>query len=193
MKRMVKNGDLIDVEPDGSITVAGKPIGGGGENEREVSITMPYSPGDSSGNKKVYIDDEIYNKIKNYYYETIKLYFKDGTPIGIFNIFHFYDLGNLINDTKEYVSLSVTWPSIAVQDWYGSYKSYRSFAQIIVSSDNTGKYLHIDQFSRQDIPTLDKSYFDALYKLADKPTQDGTYVLKATVSGGAVTYTWVAQ
>ena len=30
MKRMVKNGDLIDVEPDGSITVAGKPIGGGG-------------------------------------------------------------------------------------------------------------------------------------------------------------------
>ena len=32
MKRMVKNGDLIDVEPDGSITVAGKPIGGGGGN-----------------------------------------------------------------------------------------------------------------------------------------------------------------
>ena len=30
MKRMVKNGDLIDVEPDGTITVAGKPIGGGG-------------------------------------------------------------------------------------------------------------------------------------------------------------------
>ena len=27
---MVKNGDLIDVEPDGTITVAGKPIGGGG-------------------------------------------------------------------------------------------------------------------------------------------------------------------
>ena len=30
MKRMVKNGDLIDVEPDGTITVAGKPVGGGG-------------------------------------------------------------------------------------------------------------------------------------------------------------------
>lgn len=30
MKRMVKNGDLLDVEPDGTITVAGKPIGGGG-------------------------------------------------------------------------------------------------------------------------------------------------------------------
>lgn len=33
MKRMVKNGDLIDVEPDGSITVAGKPV------EGEVPIT----------------------------------------------------------------------------------------------------------------------------------------------------------
>ena len=32
MKRMVKNGDLIDVEPDGSITVAGQPIGGGGSD-----------------------------------------------------------------------------------------------------------------------------------------------------------------
>lgn len=29
MKRMVKNGDLIDVESDGTITVAGKPVGGG--------------------------------------------------------------------------------------------------------------------------------------------------------------------
>lgn len=193
MKRMVKNGDLIDVEPDGTITVAGKPVGGGGENEREVSITMPYSPNDSTSYKKAYINDEIYNKIKNYYYETIKLYFKDGTPIGIFNVFHFYDIGNLVNDTKEYVSLSVTWPPNAEQTWYGTTKPYRSFAQIIVSSDNKGKYLYIDQFTRQNIPTLEKSNFDALYKLADKPTQDGTYVLKATVSGGAVTYTWVAQ
>lgn len=192
MKRMVKNGDLIDVEPDGTITVAGKPIGGG-EKEREIAITMPYSPGDSSSNKKVYIDDEIYNKIKNYYYETIKLYFDDGTPIGIFNIFHFYDIGNLVNDTKEYVSLSITWPSNGTQAWYGSYQSYRSFAQIIASSDAKGKYLYINQFYRQEIPTLDKSNFDALYKLADKPTGDGTYVLKATVSSGAVTYTWVAE
>ena len=37
MKRMVKNGDLIDVEPDGTITVAGKPVGGG-ENEREIKM-----------------------------------------------------------------------------------------------------------------------------------------------------------
>ncbi len=41
MKRMVKNGDLIDVEPDGTITVAGKPIGGGGITKR--SLTIPKS------------------------------------------------------------------------------------------------------------------------------------------------------
>ena len=51
MKRMVKNGDLIDVEPDGTITVAGKPIGGGGENEKEITLTMPYSSDDKTNNK----------------------------------------------------------------------------------------------------------------------------------------------
>ena len=34
---MVKNGDLIDVEPDGSITVAGKPVGGGGGGGSDYS------------------------------------------------------------------------------------------------------------------------------------------------------------
>ena len=38
MKRMVKNGDLIDVEPDGSITVAGKPIGGGSSSFSIVTL-----------------------------------------------------------------------------------------------------------------------------------------------------------
>ena len=42
MKRMVKNGDLIDVEPDGSITVAGKPVGGGGGITKR-SLTIPKS------------------------------------------------------------------------------------------------------------------------------------------------------
>lgn len=43
MKRMVKNGDLIDVEPDGSITVAGKPIGGGGGGITKRTMTIPAS------------------------------------------------------------------------------------------------------------------------------------------------------
>ena len=39
MKRMVKNGDLIDVEADGTITVAGKPIGGGGGGAKYYPIS----------------------------------------------------------------------------------------------------------------------------------------------------------
>lgn len=38
MKRMVKNGDLIDVESDGTITVAGKPIGGGSSSFSIVTL-----------------------------------------------------------------------------------------------------------------------------------------------------------
>lgn len=192
---MVKNGDLIDVEPDGSITVAGKPIGGGGggSSDREISLIMPYAPNDSSDNKKVYIDDEIYNKINEFYYDTIKLYFNDGNPIGVFNVFHFNDYGGSIYNIKGYACLAVEWPTSTTSTWYGSYEQYRSFAYIFISSDAQGKFLRIIGRSKQVIPELVKENFDALYKLADKPTGDGTYVLKATVSGGAVTYTWVAQ
>lgn len=42
MKRMVKNGDLLDVEPDGTITVAGKPVGGGGGITKRT-LTIPKS------------------------------------------------------------------------------------------------------------------------------------------------------
>ena len=74
MKRMVKNGDLIDVEPDGTITVAGKPVGGGGgsENDRVLTLTMPYPRSTSTSTKEITIEDEeLWNKLKDYYYETI--------------------------------------------------------------------------------------------------------------------------
>ena len=191
MKRMVKNGDLIDVEPDGSITVAGKPIGGG-ENEREITLTMPYSSDDTSNEKKLYIDNDLFNKINNFFYETIKLIFNDGKPIGIFHLFN-------PNETKYdnseigYFACSYDSPLSNYGTWYGSKKYYRFSKKLSLSSDSEGKYLYIYRFPAFDLPILEKSNFDALYKLADKPTQDGTYVLKATVSGGAVTYSWVAQ
>ena len=43
MKRMVKNGDLIDVEPDGTITVAGKPVGGGGGSDYTAGKNITIS------------------------------------------------------------------------------------------------------------------------------------------------------
>ena len=191
---MVKNGDLIDVEPDGSITVAGKPIGGGGgsENDREITLTMPYASSDYSDNKKLYIDDDTYNKISNYYYESIKLYFNDGNPCGVFHVFNFNDSSRGIN-TRQYAVISHYEQFAGLQAWYGTYKGYKFFVSLLASRDSQGNFIYLQQSEKLDLPFLDKAKFDALYKLADKPTQDGTYVLKATVSGGAVTYTWVAQ
>lgn len=190
MKRMVKNGDLLDVSEDGTLTVAGKPIGGGGD--REITLTMPYSSGDTSSNKKLYIDDETYNNILNFYYEKIKLIFNDGEPIGTFQLFNFNER-KYSNSEKGYFAATVDSPSASYGAWYGTLKSWRFNVKIDLYFDNIGKYLYINRYDELVLPILDKSKFDELYKLADKPTGDGTYVLKATVSGGAVTYTWVAE
>ena len=191
MKRMVKNGDLIDVEPDGTLTVAGKPIGGG-ENDREITLTMPYSSDDTRSNKKLYIDDELFNKINNLFYETIKLIFNDGKPIGIFHLFNpnetKYDNGEI-----GYFATSFNSPLASYGTWYGTTKNYGFSKKLSLSTDSGGKYLYIYRYDEIVLPVLDKSNFDTLYKLADKPTNDGTYVMKATVSGGKVTYTWVAE
>ena len=191
MKRMVKNGDLIDVEPDGTITVAGKPIGGGGESDREITLTLPYPRNDKTDQRKIEVDEETWNKIKDCYYETIKIIYNDGYPLGVFHVFYFYDYSANI-DSKQYACVAYPNSRLKNQDWYGNYQT-GWFAKIDTTFSGSTKYIWLHQFVPYNIPNLDKSKFDALYKLADKPTQNGTYVLKATVSGGAVTYTWVAQ
>ena len=197
MKRMVKNGDMIDVEPDGTITVAGKPVGGGGSSDdRNITLTISYSRGQDLTDNKTYVDDDIWNKIKECYYETIKIRYKDGSPLGIFNALYIsiYQYGTTEAGSKNYIAKSVVLPFASSNEtWYGSSDRNYSTLHIGCYTDSTGKYIEIIPFETSAIPTLTKSKFDELYKLADKPTQDGTYVLKATVSGGAVTYTWVAQ
>lgn len=190
MKRMVKNGDLIDVEPDGTITVAGKPIGGEAKNERELTLIAPYAKSKNYKELKIYIDDETWNKIDSCYYETVKVYFNDGNPLGIFHVLYYYydtleTFGYVCSATPQYISPSDTW--------YGKSEREPHGAKLIAGSDSNGKSVSILKANLSFNVILDKTKFDALYKLADKPTQDGTYVLKATVSGGAVTYTWVAQ
>lgn len=191
MKRMVKNGDLIDVEPDGTITVAGKPIGGGDKNDKELTISLTYPRSETPFDKNIYLEEEIWNRIKNCYYETIKINYNDGFPLAVFHVFYYVDV-NLNITSKQYACVSNPRTSTSYSEWYGSYKQ-GWIAKLNAGSNGTGKYVSIAVAEPYPIPNLDKSKFDALYKLADKPTQDGTYVLKATVSGGAVTYTWVAQ
>ena len=190
MKRMVKNGDLIDVEPDGTLTVAGKPIGG--SSEREITLVYPFDSDYGGSNFKIRITDELYQKINSRYYETIKIYYNDGNPAAVFHVIKIRDYNSKMNATN-YVAASYYDSSSTTDDWFGKnqYKYWSALLQI--GSDSSGKYARVVGYQPYAIPSIDKSKFDALYKLADKPTQDGTYVLKATVSGGAVTYTWVAQ
>ena len=187
---MVKNGDLLDISEDGTVTVAGKPIGG--ENDRELTLIAPYKQVSLSNNKKIYVDRETCIKIADCYYETIKIYFNDGNPLGIFNVLNLYDDANKIISSK-YVSPSYYDSSINLNAWFGKNITKPWTAIIKTGSGIDNYYIEITGYQPLPIPELDQAKFDALYKLADKPTVDGTYVLKATVSGGAVTYTWVAQ
>lgn len=251
MKRMVKNGDLLDISENGSATfgsnlkVGGTIIangeirggdvsatkfylgteemplvkanpagdatgtlekikignvsynvggGGGGSNDREISLTMPYPSTSVASNKKLYLDEQTWNNINNLYYDTIKLYFNDGKPIGVFHVINYKDTWTGIDNNGFYVCISSRKSTSQVPTWYGQYTTFYAIATIKLDNDSSGKYLSITQQNGNvRVPDLLQSSFDALYKLADKPTQDGTYVLKATVSGGAVTYTWVAE
>ena len=247
MKRMVKNGDLLDISEDGSgVTFGGNlkvggtiiangeirggdvsaskfylgteemplvkanpagdaagtlekikignvayNVGGGGSSDRVLTLTVPFPKGDTTSYKKTYVDNEIYSKITGLYYETIKVFYNDGNPLGIFNLLNLDDHQNNIKSSR-YACVSYYDGTPTYDQWYGKTNIKYYFAVLHCLSDDNGKFVRI-YGSPLDFPELSKSKFDALYKLADKPTQDGTYVLKATVSGGAVTYTWVAQ
>lgn len=246
MKRMVKNGDLLDISEDGSgVTFGGNlkvggtiiangeirggdvsaskfylgteemplvkanPAGdatgtlekikignvaykvGGGSGDRELILTVPYPRSTLSSDRKITVDEETWNKVKDCYYETIKINYNDGYPLGVFHVFYYEDYSTNLK-SKQYACVAYPNSSLVQDDWYGKYQT-GWFAKIDTRISDITKYIWIHQFVPYNIPNLDKSKFDALYKLADKPTQDGTYVLKATVSGGAVTYTWEPQ
>ena len=77
--------------------------------------------------------------------------------------------------------------------WYGKDSAFYYSIQLrFETSSGVNKVSFTDSESILYY-SLDKSKFDALYKLADKPTQDGNYILKASVSGGVVTYSWELQ
>lgn len=168
--------------------------GGGSENDREFKLILPYPSSADIIRKPVTIEDEnIWNNLNNYYYESIKIYYNDDKPLGVFNVIDYIDKQG--NRTKHYGALvNQVASGSTYNEWYGSNMrvEYRLKVQLYNSSG-----IHNLQIinSSDAIPfySLDKSKFDDLYKLADKPTQDGNYILKASVSGGVVTYTWELQ
>ena len=168
-------------------------VGGVSENDRDFKLILPYSSTQDIIRKPVTIEDaDIWNKLTNYYYESIKVYYNDGKPLGIFNVLDYID--NQGNSRKNYSTLVTQVSNGYDSQWYGSKGRYEYRLQISTYTSSGINKLEIynSSDSIKDF-TLDKSKFDALYKLADKPTQDGNYFLKASVSGGAVTYTWELQ
>lgn len=172
MKRMVKNGDLIDVEADGTITVAGKPVGGGGSDytagsnieiseAKEISVKndltgikratfVNYDTGENDsciikgGQGKLKIQTPYV--FSNYPEIDIM---RRGTETGICKLFFEFD-GN--NDKI------VTFNGIGA----------------------TTSSLYVFLIRDGKVPEV--------------PRNAGTYILKATVqSNGAVTYAWEAQ
>ena len=169
MKRMIKNGDLLDVEPDGTITVAGKPVGGGG--------------GDYTAGKNITISEAKEISLPN--------------DIELLNSISFFK-----NNVSEKVEIrqSDNYVVTIASNKLTTLPSFRAF-----SGDGiTNKDLTI-RFDNVPINRISKLIFDfdginqkdvytliSRSRIPDVPSGDGTYTLKATVSNGSLTYTWVA-
>lgn len=164
-------------------------VGGGSENDRVLTLIVPYPRSEESVYKSVVIDDDtIWNNIENFYYETIKIYYNDGNPLGIFNVlFYFYSNYR----EKYYACITSPIDNVSYSEWYGT--SFSKYRGLRIGTNPNNKSVNFVNFGLYNQWSFDKSKFDALYKLADKPTQDGNYILKASVSGGNVTYTWELQ
>ena len=169
MKRMVKNGDLIDVEPDGTITVAGKPVGGGGGSDYTAGRNIEISEAKEISLKKDLTDVHTIGFSNNQSCEIA-----GDNP------------GSLYIKSK---SESFSHPQIVLRpktegrnksiylNFIGSLNNY-SYIKFD-TSDSGGNQLYGFLTRKSKVPLV--------------PSENGTYVLKATVSGENVTYAWVAE
>ena len=172
MKRMVKNGDLIDVEPDGTITVAGKPVGGGGG-------------GDYTAGSNIEISEAKEISLKRDLTDVHTIGFSDKTSCEIAG----YSSGKLYIKSKD---SSIILPTIVLVPFNDSY-----YKQIYLTFKGTGgssamsSWINIDSSDSNGESSY--VFLTKKSKVPYVPSTDGTYVLKATVSGENVTYAWVAE
>ena len=174
---MVKNGDLIDVEPDGSITVAGKPIGGGGG----LSDVIETDGSTTTIHSDLNVDGKI------------------NAPNGVSTL-------NIVNIPKiqscENISFKKGY-SFGYDDINDGIKLYNyNFIPKIALTANTSKILlsYTSDVSLGGITgnfQFKSANKDAIFsgfrsRIPEPPTSEGTYRLAATVSStGDLTFTWV--
>lgn len=169
MKRMVKNGNLIDVEPDGTMTVAGKPIGGGGG-------------GDYTAGSNIEISESKAISLKNSLTNLNTIRFKNGFDGFIISS---PDAGQLKIKGQDITNFL---PKIVLEPWN---PAERKQVKLIFNN-----YISADQSIYFDTSETSEDKYAFLVrgsKVPSVPSGDGNYILKASVSGGAVNYTWELQ
>ena len=165
MKRMVKNGDLIDVEPDGSITVAGKPIGGGGSD---------YTAGKNiniSEAKEISLPDDL-------------------TLLKSISIFKDNESGKVTiqqSTANELLFMAEALPRFRL---FGGSGYLRKDLNVLFDIESHRTFSLRFDFTGLNEGTVYTPISRA--RVPDVPSEDGTYILKATVSNGGLTYSWVA-
>ncbi len=167
MKRMVKNGDLIDVEPDGTITVAGKPVGGGGDYTAGSNIEISEA-------KEISLNPELTG------IEKIKL-----APSNDYEISR-DDNGMLINknvssggDLIEIRLKNVNYTTF-LRLLFNYNKSFYQNVYIDASNVSDGSQVYAAFTRTGPIPMV--------------PKDEGNYLLKASVDKfGFAVYTWEKQ
>ena len=169
MKRMVKNGDLIDVEPDGSITVAGKPIGGGGSD---------YTAG---SNIEISTAKEISLKKDLTAIDSIQFSVVNSPVIGS------YGAGVKIKN----VNLYVDFPNLYLYPYDSDENPDRYFSfSVLADKGNLNAGV---TFDHRGLTGTAFAFLTKGSRVPFVPSENGTYVLKATVSSGTVTYSWEPQ
>lgn len=176
MKRMVKNGDLLDVEPDGSITVAGKPIGGGGGLsdviETDGTTTTIHSILNVDG--KINAPNGVSNLHTvniNQIQECANIYFKDAFRINCNWDKKAIDIINYNFIPK--ISLSANTSHILL-----------SYIPDVSVEGKTGNF----QFKSANKDAIFSGFRS---RIPEPPTSAGTYRLVATVSStGDLAFTW---
>lgn len=170
MKRMVKNGDLIDVEPDGSITVAGKPVGGGGGGDYTAGSNIEISEA-----KEIAVTPNLQG--------VNSLALKDSR--GYDNLIY-TESGGVIKIRSA--SALTNYPKFRLVNY-----DYLNKRELTISFDCDPNYAETILIRGQKINGTSYAFLTKGASVPFVPSDNGTYVLKATVTNGAVTYSWVAQ
>ena len=224
MKRMVKNGDLLDISEDGSnatfggnLKVGGTIIANGEVRGGDVSASkfylgteeMPLVKANPTGEatqtlEKVKIGNVAYKvgggsnytagsniKISEAKEISVKSditginsikFAGNSTPeIGI------VDGANLKIKSN---SNSFDYPAINLYR-YGYDETYKKRISLIFYADDIS--YNVLTFDCRDFGDTNYVFITKGSKVPPVPSGNGTYVLKATVSGSTITYTWVAE